>query len=193
MQRLVSTLLAKEDARAIMTSVDETVSALEDAAASIKKLKGMEHSMDMKTTLDDLVRRFDAVTEFLSLEASKNQRNHDALMDTMKTITNETMKSSATATANAKSMRQLLMMQTHANIVATLPQASHGSCSQASMEKAEDLLKLYGYKNPAKDKNGIEINTDQRDLNARRALFYLTSGYVYGDTTSAKSYRNLEV
>jgi hypothetical protein len=105
----------------------------------------------------------------------------------MKTITNETMKSSATATQNAKSMRQLLMMQTHAAIVATLPQASHGG--EASLEKAENLLKLYGYKNPVNDKNGIQINTYERDLNARRALFYLTSGYIFGE----KSYRNLEV
>ena len=170
-----------------MTSVDQTVSALEAAAASIKQLKGMEHSMDVKATLDDLVRRFDAMTIFLSLEASKHQSNHDALTDAMKTITNETMKASATATQNAKSMRQLLMMQTHAAIVATLPPPSHGTGD--ALEKAENLLKLYGYTNADKDKNGIPINTYERDLNARRALFYLTSGYVYGE----KSYRNLEV
>lgn len=61
MHRLVRTLLAKEDAHDIMTSVDETVSALEAAAASIKQLKGMEHSMDVKATLDDLVKHFDAM------------------------------------------------------------------------------------------------------------------------------------
>ena len=84
-------------------------------------------------------------------------------------------------------MRQLLMMQTHAAIVATLPSPSHST--DGALEKAEDLLKLYGYKNPVKNNHGTAITTYERDLNARRALFYLTSGYTYGE----KSYRNLEV